>query len=151
MAKYQRMYLECPFFEASCSFFIFPGYRKYFASPIGLRKDKANENSRCSALESAVDVVSSRKKSLTPACTSTGTVTVTGVTLREHGRPLTRSKGVILSCYLDSLAVTLEQNCELCTYWNCGTDLLVFFAKVTRIDFCTWTYQKVVRNVIQVS
>jgi hypothetical protein len=45
---------------------------------------------------------------LTPACTSTGTMKVRGVTLREHGRPLTRSKGVILTCYLDSRVVTLE-------------------------------------------
>jgi len=102
--------------------FIFPGYQKYFATPSGVREGKANENFRYSALESAVDVVSSRKKSLTPACTSTGTMKVRGVTFREHGRPLTRSKGVIFSCYLDSCVVTLEQNCvcietvEL-TYW----------------------------------
>jgi len=106
----------------SCFFFIFPGYQKYFATPSGVREGKANENSRCSALESAIDVVSSRKKSLTPACTSNGTMKVRGVTLRDLGRPLTRSKGVILSCYLDSHVVTLEQNCvcietvEL-TYW----------------------------------
>ena len=80
----------------SCFFYIFPGYQKYFATPSGLRKGKANENSRCSALESAIDVVSSRKKSLTPACTTTGTMKVRGVTLRDLGRPLTRSKGVIL-------------------------------------------------------
>jgi len=78
----------------SCFFFIFPGHQKYFATPSGEREAKANENFRCSALESAGDVVSSRKKSLTPACTSSGTMKVRGVTLREHGRPLTRSKGV---------------------------------------------------------
>jgi hypothetical protein len=87
-----------------------------------VKEGKTKENFRCSALESAIDVVPSRKKSLTPACTSTGTMKVRGVTLHEHGRPLTRSKEVILSCYLDSHVVTLEQNCvcietvEL-TYW----------------------------------
>jgi len=103
-------------------FLHFPGYQKYFATPSGMKEGKANENFRCSALESAIDIVSSRKKSLTPACTSTGKMKVRGVTLREHGRPLTRSKGVILSCCLDSHVVTLKQNCvctenvEL-TYW----------------------------------
>jgi len=96
----------------SCFFYIFPGYQKYFATPSEARKSKANENSRCSTRESAIDVVSSSKKSLTPACTSTGTMKIRGVTLRDLGRPLTRSKGVILSCYLDSHVVTLEQNCE---------------------------------------
>jgi len=112
----------CIIYMCSCFFFIFPGYQKYFATPSGVREGKTNENFRCIALESAIDGVSSRKKSLTPACTSTGTVKVRGVTQREHGRPLTRSKGVILSWYLDSHVVTLEQNCvcietvEL-TYW----------------------------------
>lgn len=82
-----------------------------------MREGKANENFRCSALEYSIDEVSSRKKSLTPACTSTGTMKVRGVTLREHGRPLTRSKGVILSCYLDPHVVTLEQNCFCFETW----------------------------------
>jgi len=39
---------------------------------------------------------------------------VRGVSLHDLGRPLTRSKRVILSCYLNSHVVTLEQNC-VCT------------------------------------
>jgi hypothetical protein len=116
----------------SCFIFVFPGYQKYFATPSGVREGKANENYRCSALESAIDVVSLRKKSLTPACTSTGTMKVGGVTLREHGRPLTRSKGVILSCYLDSHVVTLERNC-VCT----ETVKLTYWCSLSRLQEST--------------
>lgn len=71
----------------SAAEFSHKGYQKYFATPSAVREGKANENSRCSALESAIDVVSSRKNSLTPA----GTVKVRGVSLHDLRRPLTRS------------------------------------------------------------
>jgi hypothetical protein len=72
---------------------MFPEHHKYFETPIRLRKSKASESFGCSIPEHAAEVVSSRKKkSLTPAPASTGAMLASGVTFREHQRPVARSK-----------------------------------------------------------
>jgi hypothetical protein len=82
----------CDILHPALFFFIFPEHRKYFATPSRQRNSEANENFSCSIPEHASEVVSSRKKPLTHAFASTETVTVSGVTFREHQRPITRSK-----------------------------------------------------------
>jgi deoxyhypusine synthase len=72
---------------------MFPVHQKYFADPINQRKSKASEGFSSSATEHAPQVVSSgKKKSLTHVFASTGAMIGSGVTFREHQRPITRSK-----------------------------------------------------------
>jgi hypothetical protein len=59
-------------------------------------------------------------------------MTVRGVTLRQHGRPLTRSERVILSCYLDSHVVTLEYKCACI-----GTVELTYWCSLSRLQEST--------------
>jgi hypothetical protein len=101
-------------FEQSYSFFIFSGKQKYFATPNELRKIKDNENLRGSTRKPAFEIVSSREKSVGVTDlfleeTSTGKMAVRGVTLRELGRPLTRSKDLFFSTTLNSYAVIVEE------------------------------------------
>jgi hypothetical protein len=72
---------------------LFPVHQKYFAAPFRQRKSKAGENFGPSATEHTPEVISSRKKkSLSHAFARAGEMIVSGVTLREHQRPITRSK-----------------------------------------------------------